>query len=747
MLADFDALDEAQELLRATLHQIRRSIYTSEAPNLYLLSLEGWCTYLMYKGQTRIDLDNLVYGRGKPDFELRDRYTDRWQELKTLECSPWPMLEDFESMLAGEPPGPSWTERVVLEFDPGSKAIQHNVRGTGLSPWLPAFACIRLYEQVGIPLRFSGSALSNACTWVMQFNSFWSPALLILAGKIDKLKEQHLLDRTKIANMKGELALNIHQWAMEALKREQSVLTASIPLGSHLGKLLEALIEVLSRLTIKVRPEELREAMSAALALCSEPSVQKHITLSRSCQSWTKRLLEAADEAQVIDWLPDMMRSVIPEEDRGSNSLQQWRDPVADVPVRLSENGRSDQCDNSAIREAIEWLLNRARSATGEAWRRVAMRLVHVHRSDVMTSDQEAEMGSILWTHTARDGFPDLPDVDRVMFLYSPFPEDVNIVDKLRALLLEDAPRKSVTDIPDGRISVRDSPDPLILALAIASRPIMHVPYESRGIIDWTRKDTEILWAKVVEWWHNDKRALHLGEFTRANVVVATARSAAMFLWRAVLPMMEAASEDEWADILAFLQDTRDHGVYPTTAWPYVLIHRSFEAHKVGRIITEDLSSDVEDAVVAGAAALRHWIHLGNAGLSERPPTEAIDALLHRVVFRRRIAAASCLRQLTLLLDEQPQSFDSRHADMMISSVTPWLESIRLPVLGGSDGGFHENERPALRVHLGRFAAALSGVLRIRSPSRPEPKAIADLRDHFDSDPLPEVRRSFDVRG
>ena len=747
MLADFDALDEAQELLRATLHQIRRSIYTSEAPNLYLLSLEGWCTYLMYKGQTRIDLDNLVYGRGKPDFELRDRYTDRWQELKTLECSPWPMLEDFESMLAGEPPGPSWTERVVLEFDPGSKAIQHNVRGTGLSPWLPAFACIRLYEQVGIPLRFSGSALSNACTWVMQFNSFWSPALLILAEKIDKLKEQHLLDRTKIANMKGELALNIHQWAMEALKREQSVLTASIPLGSHLGKLLEALIEVLSRLTIKVRPEELREAMSAALALCSEPSVQKHITLSRSCQSWTKRLLEAADEAQVIDWLPDMMRSVIPEEDRGSNSLQQWRDPVADVPVRLSENGRSDQCDNSAIREAIEWLLNRARSATGEAWRRVAMRLVHVHRSDVMTSDQEAEMGSILWTHTARDGFPDLPDVDRVMFLYSPFPEDVNIVDKLRALLLEDAPRKSVTDIPDGRISVRDSPDPLILALAIASRPIMHVPYESRGIIDWTRKDTEILWAKVVEWWHNDKRALHLGEFTRANVVVATARSAAMFLWRAVLPMMEAASEDEWADILAFLQDTRDHGVYPTTAWPYVLIHRSFEAHKVGRIITEDLSSDVEDAVVAGAAALRHWIHLGNAGLSERPPTEAIDALLHRVVFRRRIAAASCLRQLTLLLDEQPQSFDSRHADMMISSVTPWLESIRLPVLGGSDGGFHENERPALRVHLGRFAAALSGVLRIRSPSRPEPKAIADLRDHFDSDPLPEVRRSFDVRG
>ena len=747
MLADLDALNQSQELLRTTLRQIRRFIYANVAPNLYLLSLEGWCTYLMYKVQTRIEFDNMVEGRGRSDFELRDRYSDRWQELKTLECSAWPVLADFQSMLAGERPGPSWTERVIREFDPESKATEVCIRATGLSPWLPAFACIRLYEQVGIPLRFSDSSLSNACTWVMQFNSFWSPALLILAGKIDRLKEQHLLDRTQIANMKGELALNIHQWALEALKRELSALTSSVPLGSHLGKLLEALIEVLSRLTIKVRPEELREAMSAALALCSEPSVQKHITLSRSCQSWTKRLLEAADEAQVIDWLPDMMRSIIPEEDRGSNSLQQWRDPVADVPVRLIDNGRSDQGDNSAIREAIEWLLNRARSATGETWRRMAMRLVYVHQSDVMTSDQETKMGSILWTHTARDGFPDLPDVDRVMFLYSPFPEDVNIVDKLKALLLEDARRKSVTDIPDGRNSVRDNADPLILALARASRPIIHVPYESRGLIEWTRKDTEILWTKVVEWWHNDKRALHLGEFTRTNGVVATARSAAMFLWRAVLPMMEAASEDEWADILAFLQDMRDHGVYPTTAWPYVLIHRCFEAHKVGRIITEDLSSDVEDAVVAGAAALRNWIHLGNAGLSERPPTEAIDALLHRVVFRRRIAAASCLRQLTLLLGEHPQSFDSRHADLMISSVTPWLESIQLPVFDGNDGGFHENERPDLRAHLGRFAAALSRWLLVRFPGRPEPEEITDLRDQYASDSLPEVRRSFDVRG
>ena len=49
LLAELDALDEARELLRITLHHIRRSLHDKVNPNLYLLSLEGWCTYLMYK--------------------------------------------------------------------------------------------------------------------------------------------------------------------------------------------------------------------------------------------------------------------------------------------------------------------------------------------------------------------------------------------------------------------------------------------------------------------------------------------------------------------------------------------------------------------------------------------------------------------------------------------------------------------------------------------------------------------------
>ena len=759
LLAELDALDEARELLRVTLHHIRRSLHNNVDPNLYLLSLEGWCTYLMYKVDMRTDLDNATYGRGKIDHGLLDRYTDRWQELKTVECSPWPLLEHFDSALTEEPPGPRRTERIVQEFDPGSRAVEVHMRGTGLDPWLPAFACIRLYEQVGIPLRFSSSALSNACRWVMQFTSFWSPALLILAGKTGELKKQHLLGRTTIANMKQELAINIHRWALDVLKSEHSALAREIPLRSHSGELIEALVEVLSRLTIRLGSEELEEAMSLALKLHSEPGICAHTTLHKKCRSWTERLLETADESQIIDWLPDMIRLPIPEEEIMSERRSlQWYDPIVYVPVRVRESVVSGQHDNTSIREAIAWLLDRARGASGEVWRRIVIRLIHLLR--MMTSDQEADTGSILWRHTGRDGFPDLPDVDRVYFLDCPAPRQIDVVERLRTHLLGATPQKSVTDVPGGRISVRDTQetDAAIDAIARASIPIVHIPEESKGFVNWSKEDTKILWSKIIEWWHNDKRALHLKWFSRGQAggnrgggrltgLVATARSAAMFLWRSVLPKMDAAGDDDWQEVLGFLEDTRRHGIFLTATWPYVLLHRCSEVQQVGRMIVDDLSSDVEDAVAAGAEALRHWTHLADAGLAEGPPTQVIDALLHRVVFRRRTGAASCLRQLTLLLDEQPQFVSSCHVELMISSVAPWSEAIRLPVLDGQDGDFRENERPELRVLLGEFAAALSRWVSTKSPGRSEPAAIGFLRDQYGSDPLPEVRRSFNVRG
>ena len=746
LLAEVDALNESKELLRSTLHRIRRSSHTNVAANRYLLSLEGWCTYLMYEVETKIERDNWAHGRGNLDLTLRDIYSDRWQELQALECSPWPILDHFDSVLIEEPPGPSKREQIVQEFDPGSKVVKRHIRGNGLDPWLPAFACIRMYEQVGIPAYCGGNALANACKWVAPFTSFWSPALLIRAGRADDLREKNFLDRPQVANMNDNLARNIHRWAMEALKREQAVLTGNISSTSFLGELLEVLIVVLSRLTVRLNAETLQEAFSVAIQLHAEPGIYSHHTLHESSQSWFGRLFTAASDSQLRSWLPDLIRFPLPEVSKRSRGFSQWHDPITALfdGTRLRAIDLSRDNSNRTS-DAITWLLERTRSEVDEGWRRAAKRVIDVYDLGIMTGKQETEMASLLWDRVTADGFPDIPHIYLFKYGYMPAHSGIDVVTKVRHYLLGRKPVKAVSEKKTGGIAVDCTfRDALIINMAYVSKPIVHVPYEPKGFIEWNREEAMTLWTRVIEWWHSDKRAVGKSFFGSEEIVAKT-EYAGLFLRHAVLPKMQRASDDEWKELLAFLDDARRRGVYLTAAWPYVLIHRPDDAHNVEGIVIDDLSSDVEEAVDAGANALRHWVHLASAELLRDPSERALDALLHRVVFRRPAGAASCLQQIALLLKEKPDFFTPGHVDLMVSSLVPWLESISLPIRDGRDGDFQEQQRPELRELLGILASELAVWLRRKFADRAEPGAISDLRSLYKSDTLPEVRRSFNV--
>lgn len=743
LLVELDEPRDAHLLLRSALHHIRRSIRTTSGPNIYLLSLEGWCTYLLYTIESRTD-----FTKFNEQVSLYDRLSDRWQELKTWNCSPLPLLEYFRTVLTEDPPKKKAAESVLFDFDPGRRRVTRHWDGGGMRPWLPAFSCIRLYEQVGIPAHYGGSELANACKWIIPFTSFWSPALLIRAGKADELKKKSFLDRPQVATMKHELVRNIHQWALDALKREQALHIGDVLPMSPRGALLEVLIEVLSRLTVRLDPETLQDAFSVAIQIHAEPAIYSHITLHESCQSWLARLFTASSVAQLRGWLRSLIRFPLPDESKRSRNPWSWCDPITVFQredlrsqVLLSDENREE------VKDAINWLLERTRSESADGWQRAVRRLIDVYYIGIMTDKQKEEMARLVWQRIGADGFPDLREVCRLNYGHLPAPEDIDVVTKVKSYLLKGIPSRSVSVKEEGGITISHAlPDLLITDMAHVSVPIVHIPYEPKGFVEWTRNETEALWSKVVEWWHNDKRALDGHSFFRSDSIVTTTKYAGLFLRHAVLPRMKTATDDEWEEILGFLEDTRSHDVYLTMAWPYVLIHRPDDGPRVERVIIDDLSSDVEDAVGASAAAIRHWVHLASAELLKDPSKKAFDTLLHRVVFRRPTGVATCLRQITLLLDEQPDFFSCRHVDMMISSLVPWTESVCLPTQGDRDGDFRKLERPELRELLGNLASALGAWLIRKCPDRPEPDAISDLRRLFESDPLPEVRRSFDVQ-
>ena len=736
LLAELDELSKAHSLLRTALREIRKSLNNSRRRNIDRLSLEGWCTYLLFAVAHAMD--------GSEGWQLHEEFIERWQELKAWDCNPWPLMQYFDEVLSEIPPVPKKTKQIIRGFDPGRSHITHTWSGDAMKPWLPAFACIRLYEQVGIPLHLpffnvSGSALRNACKWVAPFTSFWSPALLIRAGKKDYLTKHDFMNRVQIATMKPDLARSLNKWVMAALQRELSSLSGNIARPSAQESLLEVLPEVLSRLAFKLESADLQEAFSSALEFHRQPGIPSNISLHQSCEPWFRRLFEAADDRQLLTWLPELLRFPLSiESDRLSNPLPNpWPDPMRQLPI-----GRTCAAKKACpellpqINEATEWLLERARSESGEGRRRAVMRLICVFYAKVMTPEQQQSLGTLLWEKPGENGLPDVPDLPCFRYLDLPEPATVDVGSKVKAHILS-------MEVTSNKVEI----SLMILNAALASKAVVHIPHESKGIVEWNWDETKALWDKMLEWWDKKKIMFSIeksASFVGTENISASLDKVGMFLARAILPKMDSASEDEWNKVLAFLSGTRQRGVSLTTVLPYVLLHRSSEKEKIIQTILDDLSSNNEEAVKASARAVRHWIHLADARLLDDLPNSVVDKLIQRVVFRRPEGIQTCLNQLAALLIEKPDVFNSDQVNLVVASLTPWSHATYLPLSEERDADFSEEERPELRTLLGWLACALSIWLENKFPDQTEPKEISLLRESYKSDSLPEVRRAFE---
>ena len=366
--------------------------------------------------------------------------------------------------------------------------------------------------------------------------------------------------------------------------------------------------------------------------------------------------------------------------------------------------------------------------------------------SELMTNLQKRRLGTQLWAKPGANGLPDLPDLYSYYFFLLPAPKNIDVVSKIKEYLLTLDPRHSFSQqTGSSTIDIYGGQDTMTTEVSRATKPAVQFPFEARGKIEWTTSESKELWKKVLDWWENDRKALPVAESNmeprwETDEIVSRMEELGDFLERVVLPKMKRENEDEVNNFLAFFSDTRKRGVYLTTALPYLLMHSPGEREKVTQTILDDLSSGTDKAVGKSAQAVRHWIHLADADHVEHPPDAVLSKLIERVIFRRREGIKECLQSLAFLLAEKPTAFSLEQANLIASCLVPWHDTTCLPVTEQT-GDFPEEERPALRVLLGRLTSALSGWFK--NNHQTEPSEIAFMRKPYRTDPLPEVRRSF----
>lgn len=768
LLVELDDLNEAHSLLRTALKNIRQSFYRKPGLNIDLLSLEGWCMYLLLPIESSFDIFGTTQESQDQDFQTafsktRQQFLKRWDELKAWDCDPWSCIEHFRQTLSGESPTAKKVERIVPGFDIGHYNVSHSFVDTPDTRRLPAYSFLRLHDVVGIPLRFSNEPLQNVAEWLTPSSSFLSPMILIRAGNSREIEKRDFMNRTQIASMDTDLARRLHTWAMNALEREVSSLEEVIPMESIQASLFETLIEFMSRLTIKADNAALQSAFNMALHLHNQPGFKSHIRLNRFCYRWFTRLFDAARSQQLLTWIPTLLRFPL---SMGSNEPEvsrhpafSWPDPMIDFPCdSVRDIQEINPSLKTEINEAIDLLLLNTQTSMGETRQRALVRLYLVFHSNLMTEKQSEQFGDLLWEDSIKTGFPNLPDITLFNYLHLPSPPEIDITSNLKQYLLSLKPKKSVS-FDESRISVHapgvGQEDQMIHDASNMSHPVVLLPEEAQGKIEWSLSEAKEMWKDVYEWWNNDKHAIrhavkhssqpsiHILDY--ASYARHTTARIGQFLARVVLPHLDSSHEEEWSQILSFLSETREDEIYLTTSLPYILLHRTDEYDMVLKTIQDDLSSNDEEKVKAAAAAISHWAYLGDEQQATHPPPKLIDDLVKRVVFRRPEGVESCLWHLAIIIRNKPDQIDSNQIQLISYSLIPWLQTVHIPISERNIAGFPEHEIPLLRAKLGNLAIALREWLKSDQSDQPEPTEISDLLELFKSDPLPEVRRSVGI--
>ena len=742
VLAEIGQAKDARNLLREALREIRLATGAGGGRNVELLSMEGWCTYLLFFVEVSVDLLRLE--------SVREEFDARWRELRELDCDPWRVHDYFVRELGREAPEQAPDVQEQPAFDPGQRRVNRRLGGGGIGPWLPAFACLRWFEDVGLPMRLRGVStdehLVRACEWVAPFFSFRSIWVLLRAGAAGALEKERFVTRPQVADMEVEVVERLSALMLVALERENTVVRAQAHPWTD-THVLEALVEVSSRLALRLDDDGLRKAFDVAMDLYREWLEDWAHGLAKAVGRWFVRLYEAADAEVLEEWLPDLLDSPLPRAGE-EQSVEIWRDPLDGFRIgEFRATGLGSAETEERIRRVVERLLKRGRDEPGRRREDVVWRLVSMVRADLLNEVERRELGELVWSEHADGSFPKWKNLVLDDYAGFPAPDDVEVLSAIRRELLSRASAAGARRDGGTNSVVIGAGSDGILDVGPATRATVAVPYEPSGFVEWDAEEIRTLWVGLLGWWRATRLMMRISKarklpFGHDDRIRASAVALEMFLVRVKVAGRSADEGEGWKELDDLMGQAREVGVELGGVWPYLLIDRPGERGRIEMDIVRDLAECGGRRAAAAARAVRHWVYLVAAARVEGSAATVVSALADRVAFRRLAGAQSCIRELAALLVDKGEFVSGESVDRLVVGLEGWEEAVESKTGESRACGMPPDERPDLREAVGVLVNALNTWWGDRRQERPVPPAVKRVLETYSRDPLPEVRRA-----
>jgi len=590
LLAEMHEDVRACALLESTLTEIRR-VRRRDTDDLVSLSLESWALFLGLAYSERGLLVRPVLSNDMPEpFE-------RWRALGIVECDAFSDYQALERLLdASKPRQAEITRRQAFDLD-HTGVTRH--LGWGPSPTvIAAYQMAMLAEMTGIPPKTNHSKLFedglSASAKVLASDEPWLASQLAIRLRLDDLLDD-VFSRTRVARLSESLVEIVRITVWKRIEFGLARIKATDTFLNDDVSTLESAIEVLSRVAVRLKSEQLQTLFELAVSLYKMPLFRRmSIQLGTPIAHLLGRILESLSYAELWNLLPRIFALPLPQEAGFAQFESRWRDPASVLPDWF-EGAKESVERRAPAWEAIVSHLLLAANGTNTIDRGAGvLRLAKLLDLGILTHNEKGDFAAALWAPLQLDRFG--------------LPQHTNLLPWAILLMPEEQPGQARTAIlrfiaelsrhQDGDFYKRLADIGELLQQFAALRMPVDLPEKVQSDL-----------AMLVSTWANH-RAKSSPEIARMLGAGERPELDALNGVVAILPNI-AVSDDLikrlWDKAIA-MDGGRDGSLHAFALYPALASHYPDGAAELLDRLRRSLLSDQEESVRAAVFGLHAWI-------------------------------------------------------------------------------------------------------------------------------------------
>lgn len=574
-----------------------------------------------------VNLCRTTFGQAQNQTEKdqREKYRARLQELAAFGCDPWENLDKFSLALEHQEKANTGKPE-IRDFK--SKRCSITYRSGWAIGHSRAYQHLRFFEEVGIPFVDGNSkkTLKRAASYIADYSPAWTFCILNILGSstdfsCELVFSQERLYRIGVDRINSLIDSYVRQLQYIITTQSKCLTQASDNFYTQTAK---NLVEVLSRLTVKASPVNLKKILLLGVELYKfgDDILFFHNLGSR----YFKRVFDAMLPQQILDNLEVLLSIPIP-----SKTKIFWESPAFYVDWRGFKS--SPKMCTPSLKETIDYLISELDTDDTHYRSNVLSYLNVCFEVNLLSASHKKRIAKNLQKHFTSGNLPAVNCF--YLFAYMKFLAPLNNRQEIATALKEDYFIKSASLFKNenGKIVIQLLPDTDFIRMAHSLLATCSVFNQKEwAFFDLSLDECKRLFENLKAAWESAKITIAdilSSDDTLRNEQAHVVRKTLLFLDKilgeVIIPRI--LKTDLLGLVLSFIRDLENYFCFPVSS-----VSICCKSKKYGNDFSVKILAALNESDVAKFASYSHSVFNAYRFAMRKdlplPPPQWLDALI-----------------------------------------------------------------------------------------------------------------------